>query len=46
MQEPLIINPTTIYIRFRASGSCQDKAQCAGKGHSLAKCCNAVLAPA
>ncbi len=41
-----LINPATKYIAFRASGRCRNKAQCAGKGHSLAKHWNAGPAPA
>ncbi len=40
------INLAPIDTMFRASGRCQNKAQRAGKGCSLVKGCNAVLAPA
>ncbi len=45
-QDGVGINPATIYIAFRASGRRRNKAQCAGKGHSLAKHWNAGPVPA
>ncbi|WP_456413901.1 cation transporter [Thiolapillus sp.] len=41
-----LINLAPIDTMFRASGRRQNKAQRAGKGCSLVKRCNAVLAPA
>jgi len=38
------INPTTIYIVFRASRKRQIKAQFAANGYSIGKSCNAGLA--
>jgi len=41
-----VINLATIYIVFRTSGLCWNKAQCAGNGHSIGKRRNAVPAQA